>query len=100
MMASLKGRSSNAASDSIYLLPGEEAKDVLVKLNLNGNALTGIKVEDRLLAAGTDYTISGDQLTLKADFLRCDVPEAIGESVTLNCTFFCWRRLEASRHPS
>ena len=87
MMASLNGRSSNTASDSIYLLPGEEAKDEQVKLNLNGNTLTGIKVEDRLLAAGADYTVSGDQLTLKADFLRGHVPEAIGESVTLNCTF-------------
>lgn len=87
MMASLNGRSSNAASDSIYLLPGEEAEDVLVKLNLNGNTLTGIKVEDRLLAAGADYMISGDQLTLKADFLRGHVPEAFGESVTLTCTF-------------
>jgi hypothetical protein len=87
MMVSLNGRSSNAASDSIYLLPGEEAEDVLVKLNLNGNTLTDIKVEDRQLAAGTDYMISGDRLTLKADFLRGHVPEAIGESVTLTCTF-------------
>jgi aryl-phospho-beta-D-glucosidase BglC (GH1 family) len=87
MMASLNGRSSNAASDSIYLLPGEEPEDVLVKLNLNGNSLTGIKAEDRLLAVGADYMISGDQLTLKADFLRSHVPKEFGESVTLTCTF-------------
>jgi hypothetical protein len=38
------------------------------------------KVDDHLLAAGADYMISGDQLTLKADFLRSHVPEALGES--------------------
>ncbi|MCA0758744.1 hypothetical protein KP806_27175 [Paenibacillus sp. N4] len=58
-----------------------------VKLNLYGNTLTGIKVDDRLLAAGADYMISGDQLTLKAEFLRGHVPEALSESVTLTCTF-------------
>ncbi|MDQ0114477.1 cellulase family glycosylhydrolase [Paenibacillus harenae] len=87
MMASLNGRSSHADSDSIYLLPGEESKDVLVNLNLNGNTLTGIRVEDRQLEAGADYEISGDQLTLKADFLRGYVPNTTGESVTLTCTF-------------
>jgi hypothetical protein len=45
------------------------------------------KVDDHLLTAGADYMISGDQLTLKADFLRSHVPQALGESVTLTCTF-------------
>ncbi|WP_379159543.1 cellulase family glycosylhydrolase [Paenibacillus sp. sgz5001063] len=66
MKASWSGRSSSAESDLIHLKKGEAAKDVTVKLNLNGNKLTNIFYGSKQLVKGTDYTLSGDQLTFKA----------------------------------
>ncbi len=67
--ASLKGRSSNAASDLIHLKKGTPAQDAKVTLNLNGNQLKTLSVNNRQLTQGTDYTLSGDTLTLKASLL-------------------------------
>ncbi len=44
-----------------------EDKDISVKLN--GNTVNAIKNGDNLLTAGTDYSVSDDKITLKADYL-------------------------------
>ncbi|MGQ3477359.1 cellulase family glycosylhydrolase [Paenibacillus sp. TY11] len=67
--ASLKGRSSNAASDLIHLKKGTPVQDAKVTLNLNGNQLNTLSVNSKQLKQGTDYTLSGDTLTLKASLL-------------------------------
>ncbi|MCP3806602.1 cellulase family glycosylhydrolase [Paenibacillus sp. Lou8.1] len=67
--ASLKGRSSNAASDLIHLKIGTPVQDAKVTLNLNGNQLNTLSVNSKQLKQGTDYTLSGDTLTLKASLL-------------------------------
>ncbi|QYK64867.1 cellulase family glycosylhydrolase [Paenibacillus sp. S25] len=67
--SSLKGRSSNAASDLIHLKKGTSAQDTKVILNLNSNQLKTLSVGSKQLTQGTDYTLSGDTLTLKASLL-------------------------------
>ncbi|MNW33908.1 Endoglucanase D precursor [compost metagenome] len=67
--SSLKGRSSNAASDLIHLKKGTSAQDAKVILNLNGNQLKTLSVGSKQLTQGTDYALSGDTLTLKASLL-------------------------------
>ncbi|QNR67538.1 cellulase family glycosylhydrolase [Paenibacillus peoriae] len=67
--SSLKGRSSNAASDLIHLKKGTPAQDAKVFLNLNGNQLKTLSVGSKQLTQGTDYALSGDTLTLKASLL-------------------------------
>lgn len=64
--ASWSGRSSTAESDLINLKKGAAVKDMTVKLNLNGNTLSSILYGSQQLVQGTDYTLSGDQLTFKA----------------------------------
>ncbi|WDM22076.1 cellulase family glycosylhydrolase [Paenibacillus polymyxa] len=67
--SSLKGRSSNAASDLIHLKKGTSAQDAKVILNLNGNQLKSLHTGSKQLKQDTDYTLSGDTLTFKASLL-------------------------------
>lgn len=70
LMASLKGRSSNAESDLIYLTKGAQIQDTNATLNLNGNQLTVLRVkEGKNLKKGKDYELNGEILTLKANLL-------------------------------
>ena len=70
LMASLKGRSSNADSDLIYLTKGVRIQDTKVHLNLNGNKLTNLRVKDgKVLHKGKDYELNDEVLTLKANLL-------------------------------
>ncbi|MEO3944880.1 cellulase family glycosylhydrolase [Gorillibacterium sp. CAU 1737] len=87
MKASLNGRSSNSQSDSIYLRQGDELQDVTIPMNLNGNTLKEIKAGDRVLAAGTDYVLDGEQLTLKKELLRSLLTDQLGTNATLALTF-------------
>ncbi|CAM4384631.1 hypothetical protein FHS16_003537 [Paenibacillus endophyticus] len=43
--------------------------DVALTVSLNGNTLTGVEHGGNTLASGTDYTVSGTQLTLKKTFM-------------------------------
>ncbi|MBT2289669.1 cellulase family glycosylhydrolase [Paenibacillus albidus] len=70
MKAGLKSRSSNAASDLIYLKKGAAPQDTAVLLNLNGNKLTSLSVNDKKLNKGKDYSLNGETLTLKASLLK------------------------------
>ncbi|GMK42292.1 hypothetical protein PCCS19_53510 [Paenibacillus sp. CCS19] len=87
MHEGLANRSSNAASDSVYLKQGEPVKDVAIPMNMNGNALTEIRSGDRVLAAGSDYIWSGDQLTLTSSLLQSLLTGKLGENAVLTCTF-------------
>ncbi|WP_458118973.1 cellulase family glycosylhydrolase [Paenibacillus sp. Z6-24] len=67
--ASWTGRSSNAESDLIYIKKGAAAQDKKITLNLNGNQLSSLSVGSTTLQSGTDYTLSGNILTIKASQL-------------------------------
>ncbi|WHX49741.1 cellulase family glycosylhydrolase [Paenibacillus woosongensis] len=67
--ASWTGRSSTASSDLIHVKQGTAVKDTSVQLNLNGNTLTSLSVNGTTLKSGTDYTLNGSTLTIKASQL-------------------------------
>ncbi|MCG7376521.1 cellulase family glycosylhydrolase [Paenibacillus sp. ACRSA] len=69
MKASWTGRSATAESDQVYLKKGSAVQDKTVKLNLNGNTFNSLVHGNTTLVKGTDYTISGDVLTLKSSLL-------------------------------
>lgn len=83
----LQTRSSNAQSDSIYLKQGDTVGDVTMPMNMNGNTLTEIRSGDRVLTAGTDYKLDGDQLTLNSGLLQSLLTGKLGENAVLTCTF-------------
>jgi hypothetical protein len=88
MNAGLTTRSSNAPSDSIYLKQGDAVKDVTIPMNMNGNTLTEIRSGDRVLTAGTDYKLEGDQLTLTAGLLQSLLQsDKLGDNAVLTCIF-------------
>ncbi|MDR6553159.1 polysaccharide lyase family 8 super-sandwich domain-containing protein [Paenibacillus qinlingensis] len=60
-----------------------EFKDSSVSLSLNGNLLEGISNGSVALAKGTDYTVLGNQITLKKAYLMA---QAVG-SLSLNFQF-------------
>lgn len=70
MKNSWSTRSATAESDLIYLKKGNAVKDFTVSLNLNGNKLTSLSTTGGKLKKGTDYTLNGDKLTLKAAKLK------------------------------
>lgn len=70
IQAGVTGRSSTATADAVYVKAGEAVQDAVIQLELNGNTLTEVKHGGRVLAAGTDYTLEGDTLTLKASLLE------------------------------
>jgi endoglucanase len=87
MKAAQSGRSSTAESDLIFLRQGEPITDKTVHLNLHGNTLKAIKSGDHELTVGTDYSLDGEQLTLKADLLKSLATKQLGENAALTCTF-------------
>lgn len=70
MKTSWSTRSATAESDLIYLKKVDPVKDVTISLNLNGNKLTSLSTPGGKLKKGTDYTLNGDKLTLKAAKLK------------------------------
>ncbi|MGM1022439.1 MAG: cellulase family glycosylhydrolase [Bacillota bacterium] len=88
MKSSLKGRSSNAVSDLIHLKKGTSVQDATVTLNLNGNQLSTLSANNKQLKQGTDYTLSGDTLTLKASLLTSLTTSGkYGENAVINAKF-------------
>ncbi|WP_058830907.1 cellulase family glycosylhydrolase [Paenibacillus polymyxa] len=86
--ASLKGRSSNAASDLIHLKKGSPVQETKVTLNLNGNQLKSLHANSKQLKQGTDYTLSGDTLTFKASLLTSLITSGkYGENAIMTAKF-------------
>ncbi|ANF96686.1 cellulase family glycosylhydrolase [Paenibacillus bovis] len=86
--ASWTGRSSNADSDLIYIKKGTTVQDKKITLNLNGNQLSSLSVGSTTLQAGTDYTLSGNILTIKASQLtKLTTSGKFGVNATITAKF-------------
>ncbi|WP_281171189.1 cellulase family glycosylhydrolase [Glycomyces arizonensis] len=59
-------RSSTASSDQVFVEAAGAVADATLTLDPNGNTFEGLRNGDTELTEGTDYTVSGDQLTIKA----------------------------------
>ncbi|MEO3947030.1 cellulase family glycosylhydrolase [Gorillibacterium sp. CAU 1737] len=88
LLASVKTRSSNAESDRIQWEKGTALTDAKVKLNLNGNKLTSLSVDGKKLKEKTDYTLTGEDLTIKAATLKKLMASGkLGVNATIKATF-------------
>ncbi|WP_058302096.1 cellulase family glycosylhydrolase [Gorillibacterium timonense] len=88
LKASLKSRSSNAESDRIQLEKGTAVKDAKIQLNLNGNKLTGLSVGGKKLKEKQDYTLNGEELTIKASTLSKQIASGkLGENAVILASF-------------
>lgn len=87
MKQGLKGRSSNAESDSVYIMKDSKLQDVVLPLHLNGNTLTSLLIQDSTLVKGTDYELDGENLILKSALLQKLVTEKYGINATLTAAF-------------
>ncbi|THV26430.1 cellulase family glycosylhydrolase [Glycomyces paridis] len=63
------GRSSTASTDQVFIAKSGSVTDATITLNLNGNTFQGLRNGSTQLVQGTDYTISGSTLTIKASKL-------------------------------
>ncbi|HZK34387.1 MAG TPA: cellulase family glycosylhydrolase [Bacillota bacterium] len=84
---SVNGRSSTAESDMLFIKEGEEIGDRSVNLNLNGNELVGLKLDDRQLSQGEDYSLEEDILVLSKDILTDIRAGDLGVKASLYCQF-------------
>jgi aryl-phospho-beta-D-glucosidase BglC (GH1 family) len=69
MKASWTTRSGTASSDQVYVAKSGTVSDVSLTLNLNGTTFQALRLGTTNLVQGTDYTISGSTLTIKASRL-------------------------------
>lgn len=88
LMSGLKERSATLVKDQVYLKQGAASKDTKVGINLFGNKLTTISAGGKYLKAGTDYTLKGEVLTLKASLLnKLTTSKKLGENAVLTIRF-------------
>jgi endoglucanase len=81
-------RSGTASSDLVFSARSAAIASKTVTLNLNGTTFTGLRQGSTDLVRGTDYTITGDQLTLTAAALtRLSGSRAYGVNATLHVQF-------------
>jgi aryl-phospho-beta-D-glucosidase BglC (GH1 family) len=81
-------RSGTTSFDSIYIEKAAAITDESLTLNRNGLEFEGLWQGDTKLAEGTDYTISGDTLTLTAAALtRLSGDRAHGTNATIEARF-------------
>ena len=59
-------RSGTASSDQIFSARASAITAKTLTLNFNGTSLTAVRQGSTNLAQGSDYTVSGDQLTFTA----------------------------------
>jgi endoglucanase len=76
--SSWTARSGTASTDLLFVRRSVGAADVTVTLNSNGTTLTGLVHDSTPLSAGSDYTVSGDQLTFTAGALERLAGDAYG----------------------
>ncbi|WP_426452421.1 cellulase family glycosylhydrolase [Paenibacillus sp. S-38] len=88
LKASWKGRSATAESDLVYVFKGQEVQDQSIRLDLQGNRLTGLKVSGKQLSKGRDYELEGSVLKLKASLLsKLTASGEFGESAVITAKF-------------
>jgi len=88
IQSSWKTRSGTASSDNVFLPKSGAITDQTLTLNLNGTTFTGLRQGTKTLVPGVDYTLSGDQLTIKAATLsRLAGDRAYGVNATLQADF-------------
>ncbi|GII76382.1 hypothetical protein Sru01_13640 [Sphaerisporangium rufum] len=81
-------RSGTASSDQVYLAKASAISAETLTLNLNGTSFQALRQGGTNLVNGTDYTVSGDQLTLTAAALtRLAGSRAYGVNATLQAVF-------------
>ncbi|GAB3228212.1 hypothetical protein GCM10027447_20120 [Glycomyces halotolerans] len=62
-------RSGTASSDQVFVERSGSISDATLTLNPNGTTFEGLRHGGTQLTEGADYTVSGDQLTIKASKL-------------------------------
>ncbi|WP_203825154.1 cellulase family glycosylhydrolase [Actinoplanes palleronii] len=68
--SSWRTRSGTAESDLLFTARSAPIADKTITLNLNGTGFTGLYQGRTALRRGSDYTRSGDQLTLRSGLLK------------------------------
>nr|WP_318153463.1 cellulase family glycosylhydrolase [Paenibacillus vietnamensis] len=88
LKSSWKGRSAAAETDLIYVRKGAAAQDAVIDLELNGNLLTALRYDGKALRKGSDYTLQGNVLTVKAELLdKLTAAGEYGENAELKADF-------------
>nr|WP_173084475.1 cellulase family glycosylhydrolase [Phytohabitans rumicis] len=86
--ASWTARSGTASSDQVYVPRTGTITSKTLTLNLNGTSFQGLRQGSTNLANGTDYTVSGNTLTLTASALtRLVGNRAYGVNATIEARF-------------
>jgi endoglucanase len=81
-------RSGTASSDRIFLAKSSAITAKTLTLNPNGGTFLGLWQGNTMLAAGRDYTVAGNQLTLTATALtRLAGNRAYGVNATIEARF-------------
>ncbi|MFE0590029.1 cellulase family glycosylhydrolase [Micromonospora echinospora] len=81
-------RSGTASADQVFSARASAITSKSLTLNLNGTSFVGLQQGTTDLVPGTDYTVSGDQLTLTAAALtRLHGNRAYGVNATLHARF-------------
>ncbi|MET0416204.1 MAG: cellulase family glycosylhydrolase [Actinoplanes sp.] len=88
MKASWTTRSATASSDQVYVLRTGTITSKALTLNLNGASFQGLRQGSTNLVNGTDYTVSGNTLTLTASAVtRLVGNRAPGVNATIEARF-------------
>ncbi|GAA1770260.1 cellulase family glycosylhydrolase [Luedemannella helvata] len=81
-------RSGTASSDLVFLPKSGPITSRTLTLNLNGTTFQGLRQGNTALTPGTDYTVSGDRLTVTASALtRLAGSRAYGVNATVQAVF-------------
>ncbi|ANZ41121.1 cellulase [Lentzea guizhouensis] len=81
-------RSGTASTDQVFSAKASAISAKTITLNLNGTTFSGLRQGSTELTRGTDYTVSGDQLTLSAALLtRLSGSRAYGTNATITAHF-------------
>ncbi|GAA2660402.1 hypothetical protein GCM10010428_05360 [Actinosynnema pretiosum subsp. pretiosum] len=81
-------RSGTASTDQVFSAKASAITAKTITLNLNGTTFSGLRNGSTDLVRGTDYTVSGDQLTLSAALItRLSGARAYGVNATLSARF-------------
>ncbi|WP_433350442.1 cellulase family glycosylhydrolase [Micromonospora sp. CA-111912] len=81
-------RSGTASTDLVFNAKASPITAKAITLNLNGTSFLGLRQGNTDLAQGTDYTVSGSQLTLTASALtRLSGNRAYGVNAVLSARF-------------